>query len=74
VHWTRYCEALAGEIPAEALLPIDGDRLLVRLHGMGWTDVEIATHTRWSTYTVARIRDRLGLRPNQHKQQKGSAA
>ncbi|PXY17361.1 hypothetical protein [Prauserella flavalba] len=53
-----------GEMPAEALALVDPteiDQLLYRLWLNGWTDVEIATHTRMSTYTAARIRDRLGL-------------
>jgi hypothetical protein len=34
------------------------------LWGHGWTDVQIAIHTKWTSYTVGRIRDRLGLAPN----------
>lgn len=59
--WTRCC---AGEFPAEALTPRDREDLVARLHELGWTDVQIAEHTRQSTYTTARIRDRIGLPPN----------
>lgn len=63
-NWRRYQQALAGELPAEALVRKDAERLLHALHAQGWTDVEIATHTQWSTYTVARIRERLELKSN----------
>lgn len=67
----RYNAAYAGEIPGEVLSLKDSDRLVAELHDLGWSDVEIATHTRWSTYTVARKRGRIGLQPNQPK---GAAA
>lgn len=67
----RYNLALAGRMAAEALEGTDRDRLLAALHARGWTDLHIAVHTLWSTYTVARIRDRMGLSPNT---QKGAAA
>lgn len=63
-QWRHWCLALAGELPGEALRPKDSDRLLAELHGLGWTDAQIATHTSWSTYTVARMRDRLDLEAN----------
>lgn len=53
--------ALAGEWPADALSTLDRQALVLILHQRGWTDVEIACHTRMSTYTTARIRTRLGL-------------
>lgn len=53
-----------GVLPAEILPAYARDWLVHELHGMGWSDVEIATHTRMSTYTTGRIRDRLGLEPN----------
>ncbi|WP_156365201.1 hypothetical protein [Sciscionella sediminilitoris] len=56
-----YAEAMRGALPAEALDRKDGERLLAELWHAGWTDTEIAVHTKWSTYTVGRIRDRLGL-------------
>lgn len=59
-----YAAALRGDLPAEALVPGDQERLLVALWALSWTDVQIATHARWTTYVVGRIRDRLGLAPN----------
>lgn len=67
----RYNLALAGRMAAEALEGTDRDRLLAVLHARGWTDLHIAVHTLWSTYTVARIRERMGLLPNR---QSGAAA
>lgn len=69
----HYLAALAGEIPAEALPTHVRHRLVARLHRSGWTDVEIATHTRMTTYTTARIRAGLGLAPNQPRSVKGAA-
>jgi len=60
-RWRACC---AGELPAEALSTRDREDLLAELHGLGWTDREIAEHTRLSTYTTARLLDRLGLAPN----------
>jgi hypothetical protein len=54
----------AGLEPAEALPAYARDWLVHDLVCEGWTDVEIATWTRMSTYTTARIRERLGLKPN----------
>ena len=59
--WTACCE---GREPAEALDVRDREDLVAALVAQCWTDVEIATHTRMSTYTTGRIRDRIGLRPN----------
>lgn len=56
--------ALAGDWPAEALSTADRQALVLVLHQQGWTDVEIAAHTRMTTYTTGRIRARLGLAPN----------
>jgi hypothetical protein len=50
-----------GELPAELLDPADRAHLIYDLWAAGWTDVEIATHTRLTTYTTGRIRERLGL-------------
>jgi hypothetical protein len=50
-----------GELPAEVLDTADRELLVTELCSLGWTDVEIATHTRMTTYTTARIRTRLGL-------------
>ncbi len=63
--WVQCC---AGELPAEALSTRDREYLLTELHELGWTDVDIAAHTRMSTYTTARIRDQLGLAPNQREE------
>ncbi len=59
-----YAAARHGWTPAEALSPTDQARLMRELWGDGWTDVQIAIHTRWTSYVVGRIRDRLGLAPN----------
>jgi hypothetical protein len=50
-----------GTQPAELLDPAQREHLVYDLWCDGWTDVEIATHTRMTTYTTGRIRDRLGL-------------
>lgn len=50
-----------GELPAEILTTAERERLVYELWGYGWTDVEIACHTRMTLYTTARIRARLGL-------------
>jgi hypothetical protein len=55
---------LEGREPAESLDPRDREDLVVGLVGLGWTDLEIATLTRMSLYTTARIRHRLVLAPN----------
>lgn len=60
-RWRACC---AGELPAEALSTRDREDLLAELHERGWTDFEIAEHTRMSTYTTARVLDRLGLASN----------
>ncbi|QCQ91756.1 hypothetical protein [Rhodococcus sp. SGAir0479] len=56
--------ALAGTQPAEVLTPYDRRVLMAALVRRGMTDTEIATHTRWTTYTTARIRENCGLEPN----------
>lgn len=56
--------ALDGDLPADALSTLDRHALVLVLHNRGWTDVEIASHTRMSTYTTARIREGLGLAAN----------
>jgi hypothetical protein len=50
-----------GTEPAEALTAVEREHLVYELWCFGWTDAEIAAHTRMSTYTVGRIRERLGL-------------
>ena len=53
-----------GKEPAESLPSYARDWLVRDLVTKGWTDVEIAAHTRMTTYTTGRIRERLGLAPN----------
>lgn len=60
-HAALYAACRRGDLPAEVLTTRQRERLVCDLWGLGWTDVEIATHTRMSTYTAARIRGRLGL-------------
>ena len=59
-----YRACMDGQLPAEELPAYLRARLLTQLHALGWTDLEIAVHTRMTLYTTARIRDRLGLSPN----------
>jgi hypothetical protein len=59
-----YRECLAGDTPAEILPPDLREKLVRELHSRLLTDVEVAAHTGWSTYTAARIRRRLGLPVN----------
>ena len=63
--WKLWVRCLEGREPAESLPRIDRADLVWHLvHDLGWTDGEIAEHTRMTDYTTARIRDRLGLKPN----------
>lgn len=62
-----------GEMPAEALETADRERLIAWLWEEGWSDVQIATHTKCSTYTVARIRDRIGLPANSMTSERDAA-
>jgi hypothetical protein len=62
--WRACC---AGAEPAESLCTEDREDLVVALHARGWTDLEIATHTRMTTYTTQRIRARLRLRQNVYR-------
>jgi hypothetical protein len=50
--WEDCC---AGRMPAEALPTREREDLIVTLFGRGWTLCEVATHTRTTEYTVARI-------------------
>lgn len=59
-----YRTCLAGRAPAEELPTYLRERLVTRLHGEGWTDLQIAVHTYMTLYTTVRIRSRLGLSPN----------
>lgn len=58
------CSAIAGRVPAEALSRREREELLRSLVDAGLTDLEIAAQTRWSLYTVARLRASLGLPRN----------
>lgn len=65
-----------GEEPAETLALVDGalvEQLFYDLWALGWTDAQIAQHTRHTTYTVARIRARLGLAANTVRRRKAVA-
>lgn len=59
--------AYDGHLPAEALSTKDRETLVWDLHAAGWTDCEIATHTRMTTFTTGRIRARLGLAAHHRK-------
>lgn len=69
----RYQAARRGIEPAEALAPGDRHRLVAELHRGGWDDRAIASHTRMTTYTTARIRGALGLLPNRPGVKEGAA-
>lgn len=62
-----------GELPAELLPQRDREDLVWQLHELGWTDAEIATHCRMTTYTAGRILDRLGLEPNESRRSADAA-
>lgn len=62
ISYTRILTACwNGVLPAELLERGDRDQLIYELWIARWTDAEVATHTRLTTYTAARIRERLGL-------------
>lgn len=67
-----YRAALDGEQPAEVLSPYDRRVLMATLIARGLTDVEIAVRTKWTTYTVGRIREHCGLDPNHSQQERNS--
>lgn len=69
----QYLAARVGREPAEALVPGDRARLVAELHDRGWDDTAIASHTRMTTYTTARIRGALGLLPNRPSVMEGAA-
>jgi hypothetical protein len=60
--WVACCGGLE---PAETLHPRDREDLVLALWERGWTDTQIAAHTRMTLYTTARIRGRLELAPRQ---------
>jgi hypothetical protein len=55
---------LSGREPAEILSTAARAALIAVLVGAGWHDDEIAVQLRMTPYTTARIRNRIGLRPN----------
>jgi hypothetical protein len=61
-----------GHLPAEILDQTDREHLVYDLWAAGWTDLEIATHTRMTTYTTGRIRGHLGVAA--HPSTKGAVA
>ena len=65
--WLACCR---GDEPAESLSTRDREDLVYALVVRGWSDMEIAAHTRLTEYTTVRIRSRLGLAGNhpQHEQ------
>ncbi len=64
-NWKLWVRCLEGREPAESLPTLDRADLVWHLvHDLGWTDAEIAEHTRMTDYTAARIRGHLGLEPN----------
>lgn len=65
--WRDYTHALAGRLPGEFLDGAWRGLLVAELTAAGWNDEQIAVHTRWTTYTVARIRTAMGL-PANHEQ------
>lgn len=62
-----YLACRRGIEPAESLTTDDRARLVAELHGLGWSDVQIADHCRMTTYTTGRIRGRLGHTANHHQ-------
>lgn len=65
----QYRACLEGDAPAEVLPTQVRELLVMVLHGRGWTDREIACHTRMTLYTTARIRSRIGLVANRVDQE-----
>lgn len=63
-RFDRWRSCCAGTMPAEALSTRDREDLVAELHGLGWTDHQIAEHIHASTYTTIRILERLELAPN----------
>jgi hypothetical protein len=51
---------------------VERERLVETLWERAWSDVEIASHTFMTTYTTARIRERLKLLPNGEQEVTGT--
>lgn len=58
-----YRRAMAGEMPAEALPRHLRHRLLLQLHGRGWSLDQIAGWTKTDSVVVLRILNEHGGRP-----------
>lgn len=56
-----------GTAPAELLDAEEREQLVAWFWSCGWVDAEIAAHTRMTTYTTCRIRQRLGLPAIRHE-------
>lgn len=63
--WRLWRRCWEGREPAESLTPQDREDMIFQLHRHGWSDLDIARLTRLSLYSTGRIRERLGLAPNQ---------
>lgn len=48
VHRVAYAAARRGALPAEELPAALAEQLVAELVGQGWSDPEIAAHTRWT--------------------------
>lgn len=69
-----WVECVEGREPAESLPTKDREDLVYHLvHDLGWTDLQVAEHTRMSTATTVRIRERIGLEPNHETTIKAAA-
>lgn len=69
-----YDAVLSGLAPAEALTTENRERVVISLVDRGMSDREIAELTRMTTYTTARIRDRLRMRANPNGQRRSPDA
>lgn len=67
VNQQHYRGCLSGQLPAEGLTTTDREQLLRVLYRRGWSDLEVAVHTRMTLYTTVRIRNRIGLKANTKK-------
>lgn len=47
-----YDKAYRGEYSAQCLAPVNRDRLIGELRGEGWSDEQIATHTKLPLWKV----------------------
>lgn len=63
-RWTAYVAALTGRSSGGNLPVSDRYHLIRDLHGIGWTDAQIATHTHGALSSITAARVRLGLAEN----------